>query len=75
MKTAADRIPGAGYLELHGSHFVQIEQPERVHELLLDFLEVGRLSQSASGHGRATGGPAERGQHGRPEQRRSRPSW
>ncbi len=39
MKTAADRIAGAGYLELDGSHFVQVEQPERVHELLLDFLE------------------------------------
>ena len=39
MKSAAERIPGAGYLELDGSHFVQIEQPERVHELLLDFLD------------------------------------
>ncbi len=40
MKSAAERIPGAGYLELDGTHFVQIEQPERVHELLLDFLEL-----------------------------------
>jgi pimeloyl-ACP methyl ester carboxylesterase len=40
MKTAADRMPGAGYLELQGSHFIQIEQPERVHQLLLDFLDV-----------------------------------
>ena len=39
MKTAAERIPGAGYLELQGSHFIQIEQPERVHQLLLDFLD------------------------------------
>jgi pimeloyl-ACP methyl ester carboxylesterase len=40
MKTAAERIPGASYLELDGSHFIQIEQPERVHHLLLDFLEL-----------------------------------
>jgi pimeloyl-ACP methyl ester carboxylesterase len=40
MKTAADRMPGAGYLELDGSHFIQIEQPELVHQLLLDFLEI-----------------------------------
>ncbi|GAB3769222.1 pimeloyl-ACP methyl ester carboxylesterase [Nocardioides ginsengisegetis] len=39
MRTAADRIEGATYVELRGSHFIQMEQPERVHELLLDFLE------------------------------------
>lgn len=39
MKTAAERIAGAGYLELAGSHFLQIEQPELVHQLLVDFLE------------------------------------
>ncbi len=39
MATAAARIPGASYVELRGSHFIQMEQPERVHELLLDFLE------------------------------------
>jgi pimeloyl-ACP methyl ester carboxylesterase len=39
MATAAARIPGATYVELRGSHFIQMEQPERVHELLLDFLE------------------------------------
>ncbi len=42
MKSASERIPGAGYVELRGSHFVAMEQPERVHQLLLDFLaEVG----------------------------------
>jgi pimeloyl-ACP methyl ester carboxylesterase len=38
MRSAADRIPGAGFIELDGSHFIQIEQPERVHQLLLEFL-------------------------------------
>lgn len=38
MRTAAARIPDATYVELRGSHFVQMEQPARVHELLLAFL-------------------------------------
>jgi pimeloyl-ACP methyl ester carboxylesterase len=38
MASAARRIPGASYVELRGSHFIQMEQPERVHQLLLDFL-------------------------------------
>jgi pimeloyl-ACP methyl ester carboxylesterase len=41
MASAAARIPGATYVELGGSHFVQMEQPEKVHELLLEFL--GRI--------------------------------
>jgi pimeloyl-ACP methyl ester carboxylesterase len=42
MRSAAERIPGAGFVELDGSHFIQIEQPERVHQLLLEFLtQVG----------------------------------
>ncbi len=66
MKSAADRIPGAGYLELDGSHFVQIEQPERVHELLLDFIElVGLVSRPRGRRPR----PAGR-QSGRPRRRR-----
>ena len=39
MQSAAARIPEATYEELRGSHFIQMEQPERVHQLLLDFLE------------------------------------
>lgn len=39
MKTAAARIPGATYVELRGSHFIQMEQPDRVHALLVDLLE------------------------------------
>ena len=39
MQTAAARIPDATYDELRGTHFIQMEQPERVHKLLLEFLE------------------------------------
>ncbi len=39
MATAAERLADADYIELRGSHFIQLEQPERVHELLLEFLE------------------------------------
>lgn len=39
MATAAERIPDATYVELHGSHFIQMEQPDVVHSLLLDFLD------------------------------------
>jgi pimeloyl-ACP methyl ester carboxylesterase len=35
IKTAAARIPGAVYHELGGSHFLQMEHPERVHAELL----------------------------------------
>jgi pimeloyl-ACP methyl ester carboxylesterase len=38
MLSAAARIPDASYVELRGSHFVQMEQPEVVHELLLDLV-------------------------------------
>ena len=42
MASAAARIRGATYVELDGSHFVQMEHPDDVHELLLEFL--GRLA-------------------------------
>jgi pimeloyl-ACP methyl ester carboxylesterase len=38
MASAAARIPEATYVELVGSHFIQMEQPDKVHELLLEFL-------------------------------------
>lgn len=38
MATAAERLADATYVELHGTHFIQMEQPERVHQLLRDFL-------------------------------------
>ncbi len=39
MATAAERLDDAEYIELRGSHFIQLEQPDVVHELLLDFLD------------------------------------
>jgi pimeloyl-ACP methyl ester carboxylesterase len=38
MASAAERIPGATYVELDGSHFLCLEQPERLHGLLREFL-------------------------------------
>lgn len=38
MASAADRIDGATYNELRGSHFVALERPDELHQLLLDFL-------------------------------------
>lgn len=43
MATAAARVEDGTYVELRGTHFIQMEQPERVHRLLLDFL--ARVSQ------------------------------
>jgi pimeloyl-ACP methyl ester carboxylesterase len=43
METAAERIPGATYVELPGSHFIQLEHPEVVHQELLDL--IGRVEQ------------------------------
>jgi pimeloyl-ACP methyl ester carboxylesterase len=39
MRTAAERIPDAVYTELSGSHFLAMEKPAEVHELLLDLLD------------------------------------
>lgn len=39
MATAAARMDDAEYVELCGSHFLPMEQPEIVHQLLLDFLD------------------------------------
>src|SRR3954447_11712102 len=38
MASAAARIDGATYTELRGSHFLQMEQPQQVHDLLVEFL-------------------------------------
>ncbi|MGK2876838.1 MAG: alpha/beta fold hydrolase [Nocardioides sp.] len=46
MAAAAARIPNASYVELHGSHLICMEQPERVHQLLVDF--IARVGQNAS---------------------------
>ena len=38
MNTAAERIPGSRFVELPGSHFLQMEHPDDVHLELLAFL-------------------------------------
>ncbi|HET8959398.1 alpha/beta hydrolase [Nocardioides sp.] len=38
MKSAAARMPEATYVELTGTHFIQMEKPDVVHDLLLAFL-------------------------------------
>jgi pimeloyl-ACP methyl ester carboxylesterase len=40
MATAAKRLEQGAYVELRGTHFIQMEQPDQVHQLLLDFLET-----------------------------------
>ncbi|HEU4566529.1 MAG TPA: alpha/beta hydrolase [Marmoricola sp.] len=39
LASAADRTPHGSYVELHGTHFLPMEQPDHVHRLLLDFLD------------------------------------
>lgn len=48
VATAAARVPDGRYVELRGSHFVQMEQPERVHQLLLEFLERAQTGSALS---------------------------
>jgi pimeloyl-ACP methyl ester carboxylesterase len=38
MASAAERMRDASYVELSGSHFLQMEHPEQVHRLLLELL-------------------------------------
>jgi pimeloyl-ACP methyl ester carboxylesterase len=38
MRSAAERLPDATYEELRGTHFIAMEQPDEVHQLLLEFL-------------------------------------
>ena len=39
MASAAARIDGATYVELPGSHFLGLERPDEVHDLLLELLD------------------------------------
>ena len=41
MRTAADRIPEAEFVLLAGSHFLQLEHPDRVHDQLLALVARG----------------------------------
>ncbi len=47
MATAAARIPDATYVELPGSHFLQLEHPQAVHDELLALLR--RVGEGAEG--------------------------
>jgi pimeloyl-ACP methyl ester carboxylesterase len=47
MASAAARLRDADYVELRGSHFIQLEQPDEVHALLLEFLEKVGVSAAA----------------------------
>ncbi len=38
MRSAAERLPGSRFVELRGSHFLQMEHPDEVHAELLAFL-------------------------------------
>lgn len=42
MATAAERMPDADFTELHGSHFLPLEQPMRIHQLLRELLGRAR---------------------------------
>jgi pimeloyl-ACP methyl ester carboxylesterase len=48
MKTAAARIPAAVYHVLPGSHFLQMEHPERVHAELLALVGRAEADEMAS---------------------------
>ena len=39
MRTAAERMPDADYVELRGTHFIGMEKPAEVYELLLQLLD------------------------------------
>ena len=39
MLSAAERLAEATYVELPGSHFIQMEKPGIVQDELMDFLE------------------------------------
>jgi pimeloyl-ACP methyl ester carboxylesterase len=39
LRTAAERMPDASYVELRGTHFISMEQPDVVHEQLLELLD------------------------------------
>ncbi len=57
MRTRRRPPGGATYVELRASHFVQMEHPDVVHELLLGFLADARGLGSRRQRGPARGAP------------------
>jgi pimeloyl-ACP methyl ester carboxylesterase len=48
MRTAADRIPDAAYVNLWGSHFLTLERPQLVTRLLRELIEQVEESEAAA---------------------------
>jgi pimeloyl-ACP methyl ester carboxylesterase len=48
MRTAADRIPDAAYVNLWGSHFLTLERPQLVTRLLGELIEQVEESEAAA---------------------------
>lgn len=46
MAAAAGKVVDGEYVELRASHFVPLEQPDRLHELLVGF--IARVGAPAS---------------------------
>jgi pimeloyl-ACP methyl ester carboxylesterase len=55
IRSAAERIPKATYVELPGSHFLPMERPQEVHEELLRLLDRVHADRPATTHGQASG--------------------
>jgi pimeloyl-ACP methyl ester carboxylesterase len=71
MRTAAERVEDATYVELFGTHFLTLERPEEIvrllHELVERIEEVGgpgATAGSGKSPGRTRGARAKRGRAG-----------
>lgn len=49
LRSAADRIDGATYVELHGTHFINLEKPKAVTRLLHDLVDRAMESSGPRG--------------------------
>ncbi|MDQ3155775.1 MAG: alpha/beta hydrolase [Actinomycetota bacterium] len=47
MKTAAQRIPDSKYIELNATHFLPLEQPQAIHDELLDLVARAEAHKSS----------------------------
>ncbi|HET6561322.1 MAG TPA: alpha/beta hydrolase [Marmoricola sp.] len=65
MRTAADQIEGATYVELLGSHFLTMEKPAAVLKLLHELVERDGTAGPGTPPGRPPSAPVRRGRGGR----------